>query len=97
MRPLFLLGTIALVFFGVIAFAVDNRISRPLPALAAGQLIPLSSTPLNTQVTMPWPNKGSAAVGVDGLGVTDSIRDEKARPIASVTKMMTAYLILKLH
>jgi serine-type D-Ala-D-Ala carboxypeptidase (penicillin-binding protein 5/6) len=97
MRPLVLLGTIALVFFGAIAFAVDSRISRPLPALAASQLLPDTTTPLNTTVSLPWPKNGSAAVGVDGLGVVDSIRDDKQRPIASVTKMMTAYLILKNH
>lgn len=82
----------------VLAFAVGiYRYEQPLPALAVTQLLSDSVTPLPGQANLPWPAKGSAAVAVDSLGVVASVGDEKPRPIASVTKVMTAYLILKAH
>ncbi|MFF3765854.1 D-alanyl-D-alanine carboxypeptidase [Streptomyces sp. NPDC001922] len=47
--------------------------------------------------TMPWPAKGQAAVGIDGLGSFGTFGEQKPVPIASVAKTMTAYVILKEH
>jgi D-alanyl-D-alanine carboxypeptidase (penicillin-binding protein 5/6) len=87
-----------LVSIFVLVFAVGiYRYEQPLPALAVTQLLTESTTPMPGQANLPWPTKGSAAVAVDNLGVVASMGDDKPRPIASVTKMMTAYLILKAH
>jgi D-alanyl-D-alanine carboxypeptidase (penicillin-binding protein 5/6) len=46
---------------------------------------------------MPWPVKGEAAVGVQGSGIVAASRRQASVPIASVTKVMTAYLVLRDH
>lgn len=47
--------------------------------------------------TFTWPNTGEAAVGIQGAGVIAHSPRERTVPIASMTKMMTAILILKDH
>lgn len=62
------------------------------PALAATLTIAGTPKPL------PWPAKGSAGLYVEGIGDAGrSGTTETPRPIASVTKVMTAYLILRNH
>jgi D-alanyl-D-alanine carboxypeptidase (penicillin-binding protein 5/6) len=46
---------------------------------------------------LPLPVKGEAAVVIPGLGVVGASPAEQEVPIASLTKMMTAYIILKDH
>ena len=46
---------------------------------------------------MPFPQKGQGAVALLGSGVVASSKNEHPVPIASVTKVMTAYLVLKAH
>lgn len=45
----------------------------------------------------PWPQKGEGAVAVLGEGVMASSTKESIVPIASLTKMMTAYVVLRDH
>src|ERR1041384_2575407 len=71
------------------------RYTRPLPPLAIAYQVPEAVTPQPGDPNLPWPTRGTAAVAVEGLGIVSMIGDEKPRPIASVTKMMTAYVILK--
>ncbi|MHB1771667.1 MAG: D-alanyl-D-alanine carboxypeptidase family protein [Acidimicrobiales bacterium] len=46
---------------------------------------------------LPFPRTGEAAVGVGGLGMVASTKNERSIPVASVTKLMTAYIVLKDH
>jgi D-alanyl-D-alanine carboxypeptidase (penicillin-binding protein 5/6) len=46
---------------------------------------------------LPWPATGEAAIGVQGVGTIAATADQASVPIASVTKMMTAYLVLRDH
>ncbi|WP_261717305.1 serine hydrolase [Streptomyces sp. FZ201] len=46
---------------------------------------------------LPWPREGQAAVHVDGAGGPGSHGSQTPVPIASVTKVMTAYVILRDH
>jgi len=71
------------------------RYTRPLPPLAIAYQVPETITPQPGEPNLPWPSRGTAAVAVEGLGIVAMVGDEKPRPIASVTKMMTAYVILK--
>ncbi|MYX33382.1 MULTISPECIES: serine hydrolase [unclassified Streptomyces] len=51
-------------------------------------------------VSLPWPRQGQASVLVEGLGDGGDLGDRGAQkpvPIASVTKVMTAYVILRDH
>ncbi|WP_078591453.1 serine hydrolase [Streptomyces megasporus] len=47
--------------------------------------------------TMPWPEKGQAAVKVVGSGTIGTFGEQKPVPTASVAKIMTAYVILREH
>ncbi len=59
--------------------------------------------PTSLAITLPgefsvtFPTQGESAVGTDNFGVIASSNDQSSVPIASVTKVMTAYLILKAH
>jgi D-alanyl-D-alanine carboxypeptidase (penicillin-binding protein 5/6) len=44
-----------------------------------------------------WPNAGEAAVLVPGVGMLGSRHGDREVPIASVTKVMTAYVVLRDH
>ncbi|HEY2716500.1 MAG TPA: hypothetical protein VGI73_09820 [Solirubrobacterales bacterium] len=44
-----------------------------------------------------WPAEGQAAVAVEGLGSVGASGGQQPAPIASVAKVMTAYLTLKQH
>ena len=67
---------------------------RPIPAVAARPLLPNSDVVAGTAPALPWPARGAAAVGVSGLGFIASSGNEQAIPTASVTKVMTALVVL---
>ncbi|MEU6079151.1 D-alanyl-D-alanine carboxypeptidase [Streptomyces sp. NPDC047108] len=79
-----------------IVFAIAQAV-RPLPeptlTLTATQAYEFDGA----KPSMPWPDSGQAAVGVDGLGSFGTFGEQKPVPIASVAKTMTAYVILKEH
>ena len=68
---------------------------RPIPAVAATGALPVSEVIGGTPPTMPWPGRGSAAVAVQNLGFIASSGNEQAIPAASVTKVMTALVLLE--
>ena len=68
---------------------------RPIPAVAATAQFPTSYTVSGAPPTLPWPASGSAAVGVQGLGFIASSNLQSPIPAASITKVMTALLILE--
>jgi D-alanyl-D-alanine carboxypeptidase (penicillin-binding protein 5/6) len=68
---------------------------RPIPDVAASGGPNASEVISGTPPVMPWPSRGSAAVGVQGLGFVASSGNEQAIPAASVAKVMTALVILE--
>lgn len=68
---------------------------RPIPAVEAAGLLPASDVVQGTPPTLPWPAQGSAAVSVNNLGFIASSGNEQPIPAASVTKVMTALVILE--
>jgi D-alanyl-D-alanine carboxypeptidase (penicillin-binding protein 5/6) len=68
---------------------------RPIPAAVATSQLAASKVVPGTPPTLPWPSHGSAAVGAQGLGFIASSGNEQAIPAASVTKVMTALVVLK--
>lgn len=79
-----------LVVFGLAAF----NYLRPIPAVAATGTITATETIAGTAPALPWPSRGSGAVSVQGLGFIASSGNEQSIPAASVTKVMTALVIL---
>lgn len=78
---------IILVVIGVYSY------QRPLPAIQA-TLLPTPRI-ANQAAVLPWPAYGQGALAAQGYGLLQTYGDQKAVPIASVTKMVTALAILK--
>ncbi|WP_274559643.1 D-alanyl-D-alanine carboxypeptidase [Streptomyces spiramyceticus] len=85
-----------LVLLLVIVFAVVQFL-RPLPAPALALTAKATYTFEGGALDMPWPEEGQSAVEVQGVGSIGTHGAQKPAPIASVTKAMTAYVILKEH
>jgi D-alanyl-D-alanine carboxypeptidase (penicillin-binding protein 5/6) len=68
---------------------------RPIPAVAATGSIPATETIPGTPPALPWPNRGSGSVSVQSLGFIATSGNEQAIPAASVTKVMTALVVLE--
>ena len=79
----------------IVAVAGLINYLRPIPAVAAVPLLPATDTVPGVAPSLPWPSRGEAAVGVSGLGFVASSGSEQAIPAASVTKVMTALVVLE--
>ncbi|MEU3878465.1 D-alanyl-D-alanine carboxypeptidase [Streptomyces californicus] len=53
--------------------------------------------PVARSLRLPWPDEGQASVAVEGIGSLGTRGEQKPVPIASLTKVMTAYVILEGH
>jgi len=83
------LGAVALI----VAVGVVNYL-RPIPAVAATASLHPQETIQGTVPKIPWPSGGMAAVGASRLGFIASSGNEAPASAASVTKVMTALVIL---
>ncbi|AGK77811.1 hypothetical protein SFUL_2871 [Streptomyces microflavus DSM 40593] len=85
-----------LVLLLLIVFAIV-QVMRPLPE----PVLELTAKPTYTfeggGTKLSWPGQGQSAVMVDGVGSLGSEGAQKPAPIASVAKVMTAYVILQEH
>src|ERR1700694_705705 len=68
---------------------------RPIPSVAATGSVAATQAITGTAPVLPWPNRGSGAVGVQSLGFIASSGTEHPIPAASVTKVMTALIVLE--
>ncbi|WP_198358480.1 D-alanyl-D-alanine carboxypeptidase [Streptomyces fildesensis] len=85
-----------LVVLLLIAVAVAQSL-RPLPAPALTLTSASSYTFQGGPLSLPWPVMGQSVVEVEGVGNMGVRGAQTPVPIASVTKVMTAYLILRDH
>ncbi|MGW4031505.1 D-alanyl-D-alanine carboxypeptidase family protein [Streptomyces sp. NPDC004838] len=53
--------------------------------------------PVAERMDLPWPSEGQSSAEVEGIGSLGTKGRQSPVPIASVTKVMTAYVILKNH
>ncbi|MFV5991362.1 serine hydrolase [Streptomyces sp. NPDC056231] len=85
-----------LVLLLLIVFAIVQAV-RPLPT----PVLALSADPTYTfkggDPSLAWPGQGQSAVTVDGVGSLGTEGAQKPVPIASVAKVMTAYVVLQGH
>ena len=86
---------VGLVLLLILVAAGTVNYLRPIPTAVATSLIPASVNIKGAPPSLPWPSHGSAAVGLQGLGFIASSGNEQAIPAASITKVMTALVILK--
>ncbi|MCQ4080655.1 D-alanyl-D-alanine carboxypeptidase [Streptomyces sp. RB6PN25] len=85
-----------LVVLLAIIFCVVQAV-RPLPSPKLALTSASSYTFPGAAPSVPWPSEGQAALEVKGLGSMGTYGQQKPLPIASVAKVMTAYIILRDH
>ncbi|MER5901231.1 D-alanyl-D-alanine carboxypeptidase [Streptomyces mirabilis] len=85
-----------LVLLLAVVFAVAQSL-RPLPTPTLDLTAESSYTFGGGDASLPWPSSGQGALDVQGIGSFGTSGAQKAAPIASVAKVMTAYLILRDH
>lgn len=81
----------------VVAVTAMARLSAAPPVATVGfdRLVPV--TVAGTAPVLPWPPTGEAAVSIPAIGYTQESGLETPVPVASLTKIMTAYIILRDH
>ena len=81
-----LVVVLVVVVFGIAGFFVVRAALGP------------SVTPgVVAMPNLPWPGEGQAAAEVEGVGGIGASGDQRPVPIASLTKVMTAYVVLRDH
>ncbi|MFE5625715.1 hypothetical protein ACFQ8S_27060 [Streptomyces virginiae] len=73
------------------------QLVRPLPEPKLVMTATSSYTFEGAMPQLPWPTEGQAYMAAAGLGTLGQSGEQKPVPIASVTKSMTAYIILRDH
>ena len=94
------LRAVLVVLVVLIVLAVAGavvQLTRSVPALRFVQEAPTALVVPGTPPAMPWPGSGQATVGVAGIGSLGVSGGSSPVPIASLTKVMTAYLVLSDH
>jgi len=87
--------TLTYVTIPVIALFIGGAVQvfRPLPPVQAQTTT--SQVILPGALSMAFPTRGQAAIGEESLGVVAETPNQQPAAIASLTKMMTAYLLLQ--
>lgn len=89
--------TIIVAVLAVVAVFLTVQLGRPVPALTmTAWPAPMRALP-GAPPHLAWPRQAEAAVGVSGVGVLASHGGDREVAIASVTKIMTAYQVLRDH
>lgn len=88
-------GILVLLMVLLVCMLGVFQYNRPLPTAVLKPTSTSYTIPGNFSVT--FPKQGESAVGTENLGIIASTHDQTPVPIASVTKIMTAYLVLKAH
>jgi serine-type D-Ala-D-Ala carboxypeptidase (penicillin-binding protein 5/6) len=89
-----LLAVVVLVLAAIVFVVV--QLVRPVPAVAASAGSVTVAMP-GSPASLAWPSQGEAAIGVEGTGLLGSHGAQTETPLASVTKLMTAYVVLRDH
>ncbi|MFF6886074.1 D-alanyl-D-alanine carboxypeptidase family protein [Streptomyces sp. NPDC012421] len=85
-------GALALALVTALGVAVSGSGTEPRPAAPSAPGV----TPFDTGA-LPWSEDGQTAVVLEGAGPVTTRGDGRPVPIASLTKVMTAHVILQEH
>jgi D-alanyl-D-alanine carboxypeptidase (penicillin-binding protein 5/6) len=88
---------ISLVVILALAAVTAVRLHRPAPVAAMDATMDSQVHVVTPAVTLPWPTTGQSAIAVPSVGIDVTSGPEQPVPIASLTKMMTAYVVLADH
>lgn len=91
-------GFVIAIVIAIIVIGVPVvQLVRPIPQAAADVAAPLPRVIQGEKPVIQWPAQGEAALEAVGVGSFGSYGPQVPVPIASVTKVMTAYLVLQKH
>ncbi len=94
-------GIVVLVVFLLLIAAagafVAVRLHATDPAPAVTPVLARTVSVSSRSIPLPWPNAGQGAIAVPAIGIDEASGPEKPAPVASLTKLMTAYVILHDH
>ncbi len=92
-----MLAGVVVVLLGTGGVVAAHRIDRPLerPSIHPDAAVALTAT--GAVPSLPWPAVGQAAVAVPSLGYATRSRPEPPVPVASLTKITTALVVLRDH
>jgi serine-type D-Ala-D-Ala carboxypeptidase (penicillin-binding protein 5/6) len=76
---------------------VGVRLHTPDPAPAVTPVLARTVHVAAQSEALPWPTTGQGAVAIPAVGVNVPSGPEQAAPVASLTKLMTAYVVLHDH
>jgi D-alanyl-D-alanine carboxypeptidase (penicillin-binding protein 5/6) len=79
------------------ATAIDQPTPEPANPAVPVFDVPTTAALPGTPPRLPWPATGQATVAVDGVGSLGATPNQHPVPIASLAKVMTAYLVLRDH
>jgi D-alanyl-D-alanine carboxypeptidase (penicillin-binding protein 5/6) len=88
------------VVIGLLSLIAYVQLKRESPPITIGQLSAIETKAQggsDAELSLPWPATGNAGLSVGGVGQVARSRDDQPRPIASLVKMMTAYVVMKDH
>jgi D-alanyl-D-alanine carboxypeptidase (penicillin-binding protein 5/6) len=85
----------AIVLVALVAAALVRAETKTTPNLVVHRVVPKTLKLPGKPFKPAWPGEGEATVAVEGVGSLGSTGGQQPVPIASVAKVMTAYLTLK--
>jgi D-alanyl-D-alanine carboxypeptidase (penicillin-binding protein 5/6) len=88
---------VILAVFTVLGFVVAKRLGIPPPLAVVRSVMPSSRLVPGSAPAIPWPAGVESAIAIPVLGVNVQSGPEVPQPIASLTKMMTAHVVLTDH
>jgi D-alanyl-D-alanine carboxypeptidase (penicillin-binding protein 5/6) len=95
-RRIVLLVALLVLVAGAGAF-VAVRLRRPDPPPAVTSVLQRTVGVPAQAVTLPWPATGQGAIAIPAVGAAMASGPEQPVPVASLTKLMTAYVVLHDH
>jgi D-alanyl-D-alanine carboxypeptidase (penicillin-binding protein 5/6) len=93
-RVVAVLTVVAILVVGAVALV---RLEAPDPVAAVTAAMTSTVHVPSSPVVLPWPAAGQSAIAVPSVGIDVTSGPEVPVPVASLTKMMTAYVILHDH
>jgi D-alanyl-D-alanine carboxypeptidase (penicillin-binding protein 5/6) len=87
----------AALLIALLAGATWFQLARPLPALAAQEVVSATQLVPGAKPNVPWPVDGIGAIGATEIGLIDASPAERQLPMFSVAKVMTALQVLADH
>ncbi len=90
-------GLVVAVVVALLAAYVLVQLGRAVPRPQLIGFLPSHMKLAGEVGRLPWPAQGEAVVEVQGVGTLGSAGGDRPLPLASVTKMMTALIVLRDH